>query len=149
MATPHPTSGHQATTSPSPRLHRSTSRLLLGCLLPSSFPPVRLGRLRPGAPNLQTRSPPHLTPPVPEPTATAGLRLRSRGATPFRDSASFSGKERGTLGVVRLACLGGIGAGPAFCVVSGNRFSCPCECARDRGDLRLALQLCGEIFVGF
>lgn len=50
--------------------------------------------------------------------------------------------------MVRLACLGGIGAGPAFSVVSGDRFRCPCECARDRGDLRLALELRGEILVG-
>jgi hypothetical protein len=118
------------------------------CFLPASLPSGSADCARAHRISRRDRAP-HLTPPAPEPTATACLRLRSRGATPFRDSASFSGKERGTLGVVRLACLGGIGAGPAFCVVSGNRFSCPCECARDRGDLRLALQLCGEILVGF
>lgn len=147
---PPPPPGHHFAIAAAPPLHVSAFWLLP----PSSFPPVRLGRLRQG-----TESPDeiavrfwHCRRRCPRRPRAAATDLEVR--LPYRDSASFSGirtllKERGTLGVVRLACLGGIGAGPAFCVLTGYRVRWPCECARDRGDLPLALELCGEILVAF
>lgn len=56
--------------------------------------------------------------------------------------------ERRTIGAGSLDSVVWEGSEPDlhYCVVRADRFRCPCECARVRGDLRLALELCGGKF---